>query len=91
LPAVNRQELKSQGARMGCRTTTQDRLPMVGLIQEHALNQQANLWGLLALGSRGLVWAPWCAELLVSALCGEVLPGGVSLWKALSPLRFLKK
>ncbi len=91
LPAITRQELKSQKGRMGCRTTTQDRLPMVGLIQGHALNQQANLWGLLALGSRGLVWAPWCAELLVSALCGEVLPGGVSLWKALSPLRFLKQ
>ncbi|MES2205738.1 MAG: bifunctional tRNA (5-methylaminomethyl-2-thiouridine)(34)-methyltransferase MnmD/FAD-dependent 5-carboxymethylaminomethyl-2-thiouridine(34) oxidoreductase MnmC [Pseudomonadota bacterium] len=88
LPTINIEELKSQGGRLGCRTVTEDRLPMVGLIQAHSSTQHAALWGLLALGSRGLVWAPWCAELLVSALCKEALPGELSLWKALSPLRF---
>src|SRR5262249_30258588 len=51
------------------RAATPDRLPLVG-----ALPGTEGLHALLGLGTRGLVWAPLCAELLASQLEDEPLP-----------------
>jgi tRNA 5-methylaminomethyl-2-thiouridine biosynthesis bifunctional protein len=44
---------------------------------------------LLGYASRGLIWAPLAAELLVSQLEGEPLPLEASLAAALDPARFV--
>jgi glycine/D-amino acid oxidase-like deaminating enzyme len=41
----------------------------------------------LAHGSRGAVTAPWAAELLVRAACGEPLPLSIDYWQRLVPGR----
>ena len=40
-------------------------------------------------GSKGLINAPFCAELLASAIAGEPLPADIKLLAALDPNRFL--
>jgi tRNA 5-methylaminomethyl-2-thiouridine biosynthesis bifunctional protein len=47
------------------------------------------LYGLLGLGSRGLVWAPLAAELLAAQIAGEPLPLEGDLVDAVDPGRFL--
>ena len=66
--------------RAGIRTVGPDRLPLVG-----AIPATADLYGLLGLGSRGLVYAPLCAELLVSQIEGEPLPLEKELAAGLAP------
>lgn len=73
--------------RMGWRTSTLDRLPWVGSLQPFWGEWREGLWGLLGLGSRGLMWSPWLAELLASALCKEPIPLEAKLWSALDPYR----
>jgi tRNA 5-methylaminomethyl-2-thiouridine biosynthesis bifunctional protein len=48
-------------------------------------------YGLLGYGSRGLIWAPFAAELLAAYLDGEPLPIEKELAVALDPARFLLK
>jgi tRNA 5-methylaminomethyl-2-thiouridine biosynthesis bifunctional protein len=67
--------------RVGFRVVAPDRLPLVGRLAE-------NLYGVLALGSRGLVWAPLAAELLACELEGEPLPLEAELASRLGPARF---
>ena len=71
-------------SRVGFRTVTRDRLPVVGKIAE-------GVYGALAFGSRGLVWSTLAAELLASDLEGEPLPVEASLAEALSPARFARR
>jgi len=66
--------------RAGIRTVGPDRLPLVG-----ALPGQEGLFGLLGLGSRGLVYAPLCAELLACEIEGEPLPLERDLAAGLTP------
>ncbi len=70
--------------RVAFRTVARDRLPLAGPVdgQTHAL---------LALGSRGLLWAPLGAELLAARLEGEPLPVEGQLADALDPLRFARR
>lgn len=68
--------------RAGIRTVGPDRLPLVG-----AIPGSEGLFGLLGLGSRGLVYAPLAAELLVSQIEGEPLPLERDLAAALDPGR----
>ena len=86
--------------RVAFRTTTTDRMPLVGALpdtqaplrREARLREYRRLPGLhalLALGSRGLVWAPIAAELLAAQLSGEALPVEGDLADALDPARFL--
>ncbi|OWW21118.1 hypothetical protein AYR66_18210 [Noviherbaspirillum denitrificans] len=49
------------------------------------------LYGLLAYGSRGIVWAAFAAELLASMLEGDALPIERELVEALDPARFALK
>jgi tRNA 5-methylaminomethyl-2-thiouridine biosynthesis bifunctional protein len=71
-------------SRVAFRSVARDRLPLAGRIDEWT-------WGLLALGSRGLLWAPLAAELVASQLEGEPLPVEGRLADALDPLRFAKR
>jgi tRNA 5-methylaminomethyl-2-thiouridine biosynthesis bifunctional protein len=69
---------------VGIRCATTDRLPIVGEITQ----------GLLvctAMASRGLTFAPLCAELLAAQLHDEELPLNARLVKALSVQRYMKR
>ena len=67
--------------RVGFRIVVPDRLPIAGRIE-------GDTWGLLALGSRGLIWSALGAELIASQLEGEPLPLEGRLVDALAPSRF---
>jgi tRNA 5-methylaminomethyl-2-thiouridine biosynthesis bifunctional protein len=73
------------GGRAGIRTVGPDRLPLVG-----AIPGREGLFGLLGLGSRGLVYAPLCAELLACEIEGEPLPLEQDLAAGLTPAARLK-
>jgi tRNA 5-methylaminomethyl-2-thiouridine biosynthesis bifunctional protein len=72
------------GNRVAFRAVARDRLPLAGRIAD-------DLWCTLALGSRGLIWAPLAAELVASGLEGEPLPLEGKLADALDPLRFARR
>lgn len=72
--------------RVSFRPMSPDRLPIVG-----PLSASEGLWIIDGFGARGLVFAPICAELLASQICGEPLPLETDLAAALAPVRFLKK
>ena len=86
--------------RVGIRTATRDRLPLVGALpapmtaKEAAqftlatLPRMGGLHTLLGLGARGMMWAPLAAELLASQLCDEPLPIGQPLTRLIDPARF---
>jgi len=85
--------------RVGFRSVTRDRMPIVGAIADAdtppgaprlaKIPRRDGLYGLLGLGSRGLVWAPLAAELLAAQIAGEPLPLEGDLVDALDPGRFL--
>lgn len=88
------------GGRVGFRAATPDRLPLVGNlpdleavlpqeIQLRNMPRKQGLYGLLGLGSRGLVWAALAAEILASQLQGEPAPVESDLLDAIDPARFL--
>ena len=70
-----------QSSRVSWRSTTQDRLPLVGKIAE-------GLYASLGHGSRGITCAPLCAEFLASLMLDEPLPAGREWVAKLDPLRF---
>lgn len=70
-----------QSGRVSWRSTTQDRLPLVGKIAE-------GLYASLGHGSRGIACAPLCAEFLASLMLDEPLPIGSEWVARLDPLRF---
>lgn len=87
------------GGRVGFRAATPDRLPLAGALPDHDaplaqdirlkdMPRQPGLYGLLGLGSRGLVWATLAAEALASQLHGDPLPLEGDLMDALDPARF---
>lgn len=69
---------------VGIRCATTDRLPVVGEIT-------LGLWVCTAMASRGLTFAPLCAELLAAQCQGEELPLKPRLVKALSAQRYMSK
>ena len=90
--------------RAALRCATPDYLPMAGPVLDHAAlaakpprhnGDPAQLPWLPGLyvntghGSKGLINAPFCAELLASAIAGEPLPADIKLLAALDPNRFL--
>ena len=93
-PAVDPETLPG---RVGFRTLTPDRLPLVGALPDFSQPPSDELWkiarhpglyGLLGLGSRGLVWSSLMAELLASQITGEPLPLERDLVDATDPARF---
>jgi tRNA 5-methylaminomethyl-2-thiouridine biosynthesis bifunctional protein len=87
--------------RVGFRCAAPDRLPLCGALPDHGaagrlerlrdVPRHPGLYGLLGYASRGLIWAPLMAELLVSQLENTPPPLEVSLVAALDPGRFLLK
>jgi tRNA 5-methylaminomethyl-2-thiouridine biosynthesis bifunctional protein len=89
--------------RVGFRCVTPDRLPLVGALPDYDAIKRVSgsrlrdvprlpgLYGLLGYGSRGLIWAPFAAELLAAHLDGGPLPVESELAAALDPARFLLK
>lgn len=87
--------------RVGFRCASPDRLPLIGALPDQQAGitgsrlrdvpRLPGLHGLLGYGSRGLVWAPFCAELLAAQLNGEPLPAERDLVQALDPARFALK
>jgi tRNA 5-methylaminomethyl-2-thiouridine biosynthesis bifunctional protein len=84
LPAFSLSDLSSLKSRVAFRTVASDRLPLAGKIGE-------NVYGLLALGSRGLIWSSLGAELIAAELDGEPLPLEADLVDALHPARFARR
>ncbi len=86
--------------RVGFRAATPDRLPLIGPLPDteaplpHDLQlkdipRHPGLYGLLGLGSRGLVWAALGAEILASRIEGDPSPVETDLTAAIDPARFL--
>lgn len=69
---------------VGIRCATTDRLPIVGEVAQ-------GLWVCTAMASRGLTFAPLCAELLAAQCQGEALPLKPRLVRALSVQRYTRK
>jgi tRNA 5-methylaminomethyl-2-thiouridine biosynthesis bifunctional protein len=70
--------------RVAFRTVAPDRLPLVGGLAE-------GVYGALAYGSRGLLWAALAAEVLASELEGDPMPIEGALLDALDPGRFARR
>ena len=87
--------------RVGFRCAAPDRLPLAGALPHYAaagrlerlrdVPRHPGLYGLLGYASRGLIWAPLMAELLVSQLERRPPPLEAALAAALDPGRFLLK
>jgi tRNA 5-methylaminomethyl-2-thiouridine biosynthesis bifunctional protein len=88
------------GGRVGFRAATPDRLPLIGAladpeailprdVQLKDMPRATGLYGILGLGSRGLVWAALAAEILASQLVGDPAPVECDLLDAIDPARFL--
>jgi tRNA 5-methylaminomethyl-2-thiouridine biosynthesis bifunctional protein len=72
------------GNRVAFRSVARDRLPIAGRIH-------ANVYGALALGSRGLIWSTLAAEAIAAELEGEPAPLEKSLLEAIHPGRFARR
>jgi tRNA 5-methylaminomethyl-2-thiouridine biosynthesis bifunctional protein len=87
--------------RVGFRCAAPDRLPLAGALPDYGnagrlefladVPRHPGLHCLLGYASRGLIWAPLMAELLVSRLEDSPPPLEASLIDALDPGRFLLK
>ncbi|WP_229256549.1 FAD-dependent 5-carboxymethylaminomethyl-2-thiouridine(34) oxidoreductase MnmC [Duganella lactea] len=87
--------------RVGFRCAAPDRLPLVGAVPDYQragrleflsdVPRHEGLHCLLGYASRGLIWAPLMAELLVSRLEHTAPPLEATLADALDPGRFLLK
>jgi len=71
--------------RVAFRAVVRDRLPVAGPLADP---RGPGLYGAFAYGSRGLLWAGICGELLASMLEGEPLPLERKLAAAVDPGRF---
>ncbi|GAB3053779.1 FAD-dependent 5-carboxymethylaminomethyl-2-thiouridine(34) oxidoreductase MnmC [Acinetobacter apis] len=79
-------ELSVWQGRASLRAQTADYLPVVGSISD-----RDQIYTFSGLGSKGFLFAPLCAELLVAEILGELMPMPVTLYNKLSPRRFQKK
>lgn len=93
--------------RVALRSRSPDYLPLVGellnaqtltenttpafRIKAAELNRHQGLYVNVGHGSKGMITAPLCAELLASHMIGAPLPMAVSLAKSLDPNRFILK
>ncbi|MBA5637476.1 FAD-dependent 5-carboxymethylaminomethyl-2-thiouridine(34) oxidoreductase MnmC [Duganella sp. LX20W] len=87
--------------RVGFRCAAPDRLPLAGALPDYPsagrleqlrdVPRHPGLYCLLGYASRGIIWAPLMAEVLVSQLEGTPLPLEATLAEAIDPGRFLLK
>lgn len=86
--------------RVGWRTTTPDRLPLIGPVsasggpavsrQRHT-PREPGLFVLSGLGSRGLTWGPLAGRLLAAWISGAPMPVEAGLRDAVDPARWLQR
>ena len=81
LPSFAQSASEVQSGRVSWRSTTQDRLPLVGKLAN-------GLYASLGHGSRGIACGPLCAEFLAALMLDEPLPLGREWVSRLDPLRF---
>jgi tRNA 5-methylaminomethyl-2-thiouridine biosynthesis bifunctional protein len=88
------------GGRVGWRCQSPDRLPLIGAVPEagaapaerlEQVPRRPGLYLFTALGSRGIAWSAFGAELLAAQLTGAPWPLEASLVRALDPVRFLRR
>lgn len=89
---------RPQATRVGVRWRTPDRLPIVGPVADPEATGRADqcryvsrvpgLYAFTALGSRGIAWARFGADLLASGMAGLPAPVESSLLDRLDPARF---
>ncbi len=101
LPSASRiPEVEDWPGRVGFRALTADRMPLVGALPDPAGTASGNagvhdfprlpgLYGILGLGSRGLVWSALMGEFLAASIVGEPWPLEMDLARAIDPARFL--
>lgn len=88
--------------RVGFRSLTADRLPVIGAIPDYTalstgtpnvktIARRQGLYGLLGLGSRGVVWSTLAGETLAALIEGEPSPLPSDLLGAMDPARFLER
>ena len=75
-----------EGGRVCFRTTSPDRLPIIGPIESNS-----NIYVSLGHGSRGLVSTPLSAELISQMIYNEPLSIEEDLYKEIVPSRYLER
>jgi tRNA 5-methylaminomethyl-2-thiouridine biosynthesis bifunctional protein len=103
-PSIQTKTAETMTGRAAIRCTTADYLPMAGIVlnaetlesnpprpsdSENSLVQLSGLYINTGHGSKGLVNAPLCAEIIASLINQEPLPVSQKLAGALNPNRFL--
>lgn len=81
LPAI-----ESWEGRASVRAQSLDYFPLVG-----KLDLTSKIFTLSGLGSKGYLYAPLCAEIIISEILNEVCPVNVDILKKINPRRFIKK
>jgi tRNA 5-methylaminomethyl-2-thiouridine biosynthesis bifunctional protein len=102
MPGLGFSEAAIRGGRAGYRTTTPDKLPMIGACPDYQSYlasfrpgqeiRGADLPGLYlstAFGAFGVSGAPLAGEIIASQISGDPLPVPVSLMRFLEPARFI--
>lgn len=88
--------------RVGIRCVMPDRLPMIGSLPDvtadskagqglHQIKRMPGLYSVLGYASRGLIWSPIAAEIIVSELNNTPMPLPKYLLAAMDPARFSMK
>ena len=92
--------IQPSSGRVGFRSLTADRLPMIGAMPDFAksgssatskMHYISGLYTALGMGSRGLLWSTCAGEILAAQLSGEPAPVETDLLEAVDPARFLKR
>ena len=76
--------------RVGFRSVTPDRMPLVGALHWHG-EPQSGVFACLGLASRGLAWAPLLAETVACLASGEPPPLERGLLRLIAPERFASR
>lgn len=78
-------DISTWQGRASIRAQTADYFPLVGRVGE------SEIYTLSGLGSKGFLFAPLCAEMLMAQMLGEHYPIPEALFHKLKPQRFRKK
>lgn len=95
MPELGLSETHIAGGRAGYRTTTPDKLPMIGLCPDHAAfitgkkKYFENIYLATGFGAHGLTAAPFAGEMIAAMIAGDPLPLSAELMDYLAPERFI--
>lgn len=96
LPSLGFSDANIAGGRTGYRTTTPDKLPMMGVCPDYRSFVQGeagqfldNIYLSTGFGAHGLIGAPLAGEVIASMIAGDPLPLSQNLLAYLAPERFI--